>query len=184
MKLNRTIPAIAAAVLILTVSGFAQQALKVAVVNSQLAFSNSLEGKKAGVQFQERDQRVKADLQRMDDAIRTLETKLNTQRLTLTQEALIQLQSDIERKTTERKRSEEDATRDLQQLQFNLVQKIRTEMISIIEALAKERGYDLVLDLGTSGTVYFNPTIDITDEVIKRYDAAKATAAPAPPVKK
>ena len=50
------------------------------------------------------------------------------------------------------------------------------EMVGIIEGLAKEKGLDLVLDLGASGTVFFNPAMDITAEVISRYDAAKAAA--------
>jgi Skp family chaperone for outer membrane proteins len=117
----------------------------------------------------------------LDDAIRALQNRYSTGRLTMTQEALMGLQADIETKTTERKRFEEDKTREFQQFQFNLVQKIRDEMVTIIQALRKERGYDLVLDLGTSGIVDFDPSLDITAEVVRRYDASKAGA---PPVKK
>lgn len=175
-----TILALVLFMTVLAISGFAQQSLKVAVVNSQRAFETSIEGKKAAVTFQERDTKIKADLQKMDDKIRSLETKLNTQRLTLTQEAAINLQSDIDKATTDRKRYEEDASREMQKLQFDLVQKIRNEMVTVIDGIAKEKSYDLILDLAASGIVFFNPVIDITDEVVKRYDASKATA----PVKK
>ncbi len=168
-------------VLVLATSSFAQQLSKFAVINSQQAFETSAEGKKAAAQMQERDQRYKADLQKLDDAIRALQNRFNTGRLTMTQEALVGLQTDIEQKTTERKRFEEDKTREFQQFQFNLVQKIRDEMVTIIQALRKERGYDLVLDLGTSGIVDYDPALDITAEVVRRYDASKAGA---PPVKK
>jgi Skp family chaperone for outer membrane proteins len=106
---------------------------------------------------------------------------MNTGRLTMTNEALIALQADIEKKTTDRKRYEEDAARDAQQLSANLIQRIRVEMVAIIEALAKEKGLELVLDTATSGVVTASPTIDITDEVVKRYDATKVAT---PPVKK
>ena len=170
------------AVLILAAAAFAQQApsaFKVAVVNSQQAFEQSAEGKRVAAQLQERDSKLKNDLQKMDDAIRALETRFNTQRLTLTQEAAMALQSDIDRKGTERKRYEEDQTRDIQQLSVNLIQRLRTEMVAVVEQIAKEKGYDLVLDLAASGVVSWNPTIDITTEVVRRYDASKATAAPA-----
>jgi Skp family chaperone for outer membrane proteins len=169
------------AVLILAAAAFAQQApsaFKVAVVNSQQAFEQSAEGKRVAAQLQERDSKLKNDLQKMDDAIRALETRFNTQRLTLTQEAAMALQSDIDRKGTERKRYEEDQTRDIQQLSVNLIQRLRTEMVAVVEQIAKEKGYDLVLDLAASGVVSWNPTIDITTEVVRRYDASKATAAP------
>jgi len=169
------------AVLILASAAFAQQAataFKVAVVNSQQAFEQSAEGKRVAAQLQERDSKLKNDLQKMDDAIRALETRFNTQRLTLTQEAAMALQSDIDRKTTERKRYEEDQTREIQQLSVNLIQRLRTEMVAIVEQIAKEKGYDLVLDLAASGVVSWNPTIDVTTEVVRRYDTSKAAAAP------
>lgn len=172
-------PLVLGFVLILSTAALAQQA-KIGIINSQRAFEISVEGKKAAAQMQERDTRIKADLQKQDDAIRALENKLNTGRLTMTPEALVALNADHDKKVTERKRYEEDQSRDFQQFQYNLVQKIRNEMVTIIEALGKERGFDLVLDLGTSGIVTFNPTIDITDEVVRRYDASKTAAAPAP----
>ncbi len=175
------IPLIIGLVLVSTVAVYAQQPLKLAIVNSARAFEQSTEGKKAVVQFQERDAKIKGDIQRLDDSIRALENRLNTGRLTMTQEALIATQADIDKKTTERKRYEEDATRDFQQFQANIVQRIRTEMVTIIQQLRKEKGYDLVLDLQGSGVVDFEPSIDITEEVVRRYDATKTAV---PPVKK
>lgn len=45
-------------------------------------------------------------------------------------------------------------------------------MVPIIEALAKEKGLELVLDMVES-VVYCIPAVDMTDEVIKRYNAVK-----------
>ena len=162
---------------------FAQQAPappvhKVGIVNSAQAFETSAEGKKAYAQFQERDSKIKADIQKLDAAITALQNRMSTGRLTMTQEALTATQADIDKKTTERKRYEEDATRDFQQFQATIVQRIRNEMVTIIQTLRKEKGLEYVLDLQTSGIVDFDPTMDITDEVVKRYDASKAAVAP------
>jgi len=51
----------------------------------------------------------------------------------------------------------------------------------IIEQVRIDKGLDLIFDLTRSGTVYFNPALDLTDEVVRRYDASKTAA---PPVKK
>ena len=168
---------------ILVVAGvsYAQQASKIAIINSQKAFETSVEGKKVLGQMQDRENKIKSDIQKLDDSIRLLENKLSTGRLTMTNEALLGIQADVDKKTTERKRYEEDAARDAQQFSANLVQKIRSEMVTIIDNLAKERGLELVLDVQQSGVVTFSPTINITDEVIRRYDQSKAAI---PPVKK
>jgi Skp family chaperone for outer membrane proteins len=81
----------------------------------------------------------------------------------------------LERKRTERKRFAEDSLRELQEFRFRLFTKVQDEVMPIIEGLGKERNLDIVFDLASSGAVYFNPTIDLTEEVIKRYNASKAT---------
>lgn len=106
-------------------AAYAQQAGKIAVIDSSKAFEQSLEGKKALAQFQDRSAQIKSSLQKKEDAIRVLEGKLNMGRLTLTQEAIIALPSDIDRLTTERNRMEEDMSRDFIQFQNGLLNKIR-----------------------------------------------------------
>jgi Skp family chaperone for outer membrane proteins len=182
MNRIRTIaPLVILFVLAVAAAGYAQQASKIAVINAQMAFETSVEGKKAVTQMQDRGNKIKAELQKQDDAIRLLENKLTTGRLTMTNEALMGIQADIEKKTTERKRYEEDQTREADQFANNIILKIRGEMVAIIEALAKERGYDLVLDMVPGGVVTSSPTVDITKEVVARYDQSKAAV---PPVKK
>jgi Skp family chaperone for outer membrane proteins len=162
---------------ILAGAGFAQ-GNKIAVFNAQ-ELENSVEGKKVIDRLRERDKKNQTDLARLDGEISQLETRLNTQRLTLSDEAALQLNSDLDKKRKERQRFAEDAVRDIQELQYRLVSKLESEVLPIIAQLGKERGYDMILDKTKSGVIFFSPAIDITPEVIKRYDASKA-AAPAP----
>jgi Skp family chaperone for outer membrane proteins len=154
--------------------GFAQESVKVGIVNSNEVIQKSTEGKAVMAQLQEKDKANSSKLTSMDEKIRELETKLNTQRLTLTQESILQLNSDLERKRTERKRFAEDTLRELQELRFRLFTRVQDEVIPIIEGLGKEKNLDIIFDLANSGAVYFKPSIDLTAEVIKRYDASKA----------
>ncbi len=158
----------------LVFAGFAQESGKVGIVNSNEVIQRSTEGKMVMAQLQEKDQSNASRISTMDDKIREIETKLNAQRLTLTQESILQLTSELERKRTERKRFAEDSLRDLQELRFRLFTKVQDEVIPIIEGLGKERNLDIVFDLANSGAVYVNTTIDLTEEVIKRYNASKA----------
>jgi outer membrane protein len=157
----------------------AQQAPKIGVINSQQVLEQSAEGKRVIARLQERDKTIQGSLTKLDDDIRQLETKLSTQRLTLSEESLYNMNADLEKKRTDRKRVAEDSSRDFQDLQVKLFNKVQAELIPIIEQLGKEKGIDLIFDLAKSGAVYFNPTIDMTPEIIKRYDVIKAT----PPAK-
>lgn len=162
-------------VTMLVSAGIAQQTLTIAVVNSQEVLDKSTEGKKVMAQLQSKDSKAQADIAKMDEDIRILETRLNTQRLTLTQESMIQMQADLERKRTDRVRFAEDMSREIQELQQTLYIRIQSELLPIIEAVGKEKNLDLIFDLTASGAIYFNPTIEITAEIIQRYDASKAS---------
>jgi Skp family chaperone for outer membrane proteins len=148
---------------------------KIGVINSQEVLEKSAEGKKVIARLQERDKQNQAAISKLDDDIRGLQTKLNTQRLTLTDEAAIQLQSDLDKKNTDRKRMAEDAYSGMQELTARLFKKVQDELIPIVEALGKEKGLDMIFDLAKSGSVYWNPAVDMTPELIKRYDTSKAT---------
>jgi len=166
-----------AAVMVVMCSLLVQaQTIKVGVVNSQEILEKSIEGKKAIAQLEEKNRKTQQDLAKLDDQIRQLETKLNTQGLTMTQEAVISLSADLDRKRTERQRMAEDATKDMQELQQRLYLKIQNEVMPIINKLGQEKGLDLILDLRASGVLYFNPVVDLTSEVIRRYDATKTPA--------
>jgi outer membrane protein len=158
---------------------FAQTTPKFGVINSQDVLERSAEGKRVIARLQEKDKANQAALTKFDEDIRQLETKIKTQSLTLSEEALYNMNADLQKKQTDRKRVAEDAVRDFQDLQVKLFNKVQSELIPIIEAMGKEKGIDIILDLAKSGAVYFNPSCDLTEEVIKRYDTSKAT----PPAK-
>jgi len=78
------------------------------------------------------------------------------------------------------------ANQKSQQYRASLVQKLRQQVSPIAETIARDRGADIVV-IATSTMMWFNPDIDITDEVIAemRANAAKAPVvvedkAPAP----
>ena len=161
-------------IIILFSMGYAQQTTKIGVVNANEVLEKSAEGKRIIAQLEDKNKKNQNDIAKLDDEIRNLQTKLNTQRLTLTQEAMMNLNSDIERKQTQRKRFAEDSNREMNELSARLFQKIQNELIPIIQQIGKDMNLDVIFDLSQSGTLYFNPTIDLTEEVIKRYDDSKA----------
>ena len=135
-----------------------------------------MEGKKVMAQIQDRDKKNQDKLAKLDEEIRNLETRINTQRLTLTQEALMNMTSDLEKKRTERKRFAEDSLKEMQEFTARLFQRVQNELLPIIEQVGKDKGMDLIFDLARSGAIYFNPATDLTQEVITRYNASKASS--------
>ena len=176
----RIIASIAVAAAGLAGLAAAQEAGKLGMVNSQEILDKSAEGKRALAQLQAADKKYADEVTRLDDQIKQFQNRLSTQRLTLTPDAAAALQADILRKQTERQRSAEDAARAMRELQVSTLERIQNELLPIIDQLRKDMGLDCIFDMTKGGVVYYNTALDITAEVIKRYDALKA----APPAKK
>ncbi len=158
----------------------AQESGKLATLNSQDVLEKSAEGKRAIAQLQAADKKYGDDVTRLDDQIKQLQNRLSSQRLTLTAEAAAGIQADIQRKQTERQRAAEDAARGMRELQMRTLEQIQNELVPLIEQARKDLGFELIFDVTKGGVIYFNPALDITAEIIRRYDAIKA----APPAKK
>ncbi|HPB58817.1 MAG TPA: OmpH family outer membrane protein [Candidatus Saccharicenans sp.] len=157
---------------LLPASAGAQSAQKVAIIDSQKAFDRSVQGQKVITLLQDKENEIKAGLKQKQEEINSLQDKLASQRLTLKEEALKQLQLEIDKKEAEKRKYEQDSSIEFDQFKAKLIKKMRDEILTIVDELVKERSYDLVFDLSSSGLIYFQPAMDITEEVIKRYDEA------------
>lgn len=165
---------------VISALALAQEGGKLGTINSQEVLEKSVEGKKAIAQLQAADKKYSDEIAQLDDQIKQLQNRLTAQRLTLTPEAAAGIQADIQKKQTDRQRKVEDATQSMQQLQATMLSQIQSDLMPIIEQLRKDKNLDLIFDVTKGGTVFSNSSLDLTQEVIRRYDALK----PAPPVKK
>lgn len=101
-----------------------------------------------------------------------LKSKLQSQRDSLKITSLLEKEEELLAKEKKLKRhfvdSKEDLRREESKVRASLVQGIR----KIIAQIGKENGYTVILEKGGNSVLYADSGIDITDEVIKRYDAA------------
>jgi Skp family chaperone for outer membrane proteins len=57
------------------------------------------------------------------------------------------------------------------------IKRIRSEMVAIVETIAKEKGYGLIFDLQTAGIITDIPPVDdLMQELVDRYNSSKRWA--------
>ena len=161
------------------------QMSKVGVVDFERAIVESVEGKKSSDKFNATLQAKQADGEKRQKELEDAQKKLQTQERTLSEAAKANLQKDIDRRTTELQRFNEDSQKELQSLRDELLRPIAEKASGLLNAIAAERGYTLIVDVSNpqNNIVWFNPQNDVTAELTRRIDAATGTsssAAPAP----
>ncbi len=168
------------ALVVLTTFAFAE--FKLGIINPQAVLQSSSKGKEAIERLkslQLAKQKKYEDLQKEIDSL-----EKESMSPALNQEARDRKTADLANKRTDIKRFAEDAQKESMAAQQKEFEKIQADLMPIIEKIAKENGFSLILDLNTAGVTYFEPGIDISAQVVKAYDAQSAAAAPAAPATK
>lgn len=161
----------------------AQGAGKIGVINIQESIGKSAEGKKAFGELQKKYQPREQDLQRQQQDIGALQDQLQKQATTLSDEERARLSRELEDKQKILKRASEDANADFQNDSQEVIRRIGQKMLRVISEYAQQNSFALIMDNAQIPVYYAAKEIDITDEIVKRYDTANpveaGTTAPA-----
>jgi outer membrane protein len=153
---------------------------KIAYVNVQAIASNSVEGKAASAKVAELQKQKVAELGEKNKQLQALQTKLQQGGSVLSDQARGQLEKDIEKMQRDIQFFQQDANSELQDLQTNLQNDFQEKLNPVLEQVATEKGLNMLLDIGNSGAVWANTGLDLSAEVIRRFDAASKAGTPAP----
>lgn len=179
------LPCLAVSPVLLRAQGSPANPSKIGVVNIQEAIVTTAEGKKALSDIQKKFQPRQQELQRQQQDIQALTDELQKQGPALSDEVQRQKGRELEEKQRLFKRATEDADADYRAEGQDVIQRIGRKMVPIISDYAQQNGFALIFDPpAVQLPVYYAAKeIDVTEEIIKRYDAAnpvKAEAGVAP----
>src|SRR3989442_570454 len=158
-------------------------AAKVAVVDFQRAITENSEGKKAQESFLAEITKRQSDFDKKQKSLDDAQSKLRTQEKVLDDSAKANLSKQIDQTTTELNRMNEDAQKELGDLQQKLFRPIAERTQKVLQAYASETGFGVVFDISgqTNSIIYYQDVSDITTEIIRRVDAEAGKPAPAKP---
>ncbi|MCU1295104.1 MAG: outer rane chaperone Skp (OmpH) [Bryobacterales bacterium] len=173
----------AAALLSLTMGGFAQQtgAGKVGVISVQGAIVGTKDGQKASEQLQTKFAPKKKDLDARNTEVTGLEDQVRKGGTLMSEEKRTQMERDIDEKKRRLQRDVQDAQEEWNGAQQQLLQSLGQRMMAVIEKYAKDNGYTMILDVSNPNTpvLYASSGIDITQDIVALYDKSSANGGPA-----
>ena len=155
-----------------------QDGLKYAYLRVDVIAANSVEGRAANERVKAlNDQKVR-ELNEKNKALQAAQQKLEQGGSVLNDVTRVQLQTEIERQQRDIQRFTEDAQQDVQALQQQLQEDFQRKLNPVVDRVAKEKQVHMIFSAADSGLVWADPTMDLTADVIRAFDAA-ATAKPA-----
>ncbi len=148
---------------------------KIAFINTQRIANESGDGKAATAKIRALNDKKVQDLNDKQKQLQAAQQKLQSGASVLSEVARGQLEKDIEKMNVDIQRFTQDAQAEVQELTQQLQADFERKLRPVIAAVAQERNLYLVLG-PESGIIWADGGLDITPDVIKRFDQASGGA--------
>lgn len=152
-----------------------QAQVSIAFVNTQRVLEQAPQAKAASERLQREFAPREANVVTAKTALKNLQEKLERDGAILSEAERSKLERDIVAKQRELKRAQTEYAEDLNLRRNQEFAKFQKEAAETVAAVAKDQGYDLVIE---AGVVYANEKVDITEKVLSRLREQFAKAQP------
>jgi outer membrane protein len=161
---------------------------KIALINIQGAILSTKEGQKAFGDLQKKYLPLQQDLQRQQQEIQALQDQLLKQATTLSEDEQLRLKRQLDDKQKIFTRASDDFNTNAQNDRQEVINRIGQKMLRVIEEYGQQNNVLMVVDYAQVQIFYYwDKGIDITDEIVKRFDTANpgdgAATPQAPPAR-
>ncbi|MFP6662952.1 MAG: OmpH family outer membrane protein [Deltaproteobacteria bacterium] len=170
MNRIQTLVAVLVAGLIST-AGIASAQSKVGFVNLQRAVAESATGKAEMGKFQKEVEKLRAEIEAEQKELEALKLEIERKAVVMKEDERRKLITDFEHKQIDFKRKVEETQVDLQAKNQTVVSALLQKLQQIIIKVGTEGGYTGIFDSGGAQVLFADPASELTDEVIKAFDA-------------
>ena len=145
--------------------------LRIAVVDMQRALNECEAGKRAKDQVKAKFEKSQDDLKRQREDLDRRKEEYERKATVLKEEERRNLEKDLEARSLEFKRKFEDFQRDLKRTDAELTSTIVEDLYGVVREYGAKNTYSLVLEASSGALLYGDNALDITDEIVKIYNA-------------
>ena len=156
-------------------SAFAQAAepFQIGALNFSYVARNSKAGKAAMAALDAFGKQKSIEVQDRAAELQKQQAELQKQSATMSPRAAVDLQRAFEKSKLEFDRFQQDAQAEIEAMQTKFDADFRMKLSPIVEEISKEKGLHFVFGLEQAAIIWWSPAVDISDECVKRLDAAK-----------
>lgn len=152
----------------------AHAAVKIAYVDLQRALNECTAGKKARATIRAEAERIQAKLKREEVKVQALKDELDKKGMLMAPDQRQHLADRLTRKMRDFRDDVQNARAELRQKDNELTGAIIGDLATVVRQLGEKNGYTLVME--KNSLLWGVPSADITEQVIRTYDAMHVKA--------
>jgi len=147
--------------------------VRIGVLDMKALQQNSVRFQKVREKLKKRFNALQKKLDAERAQIAKVEEELRKQSMMLSLDAKEDKQNELGKMSRHYKYMYGEVTQEMKDAEFEATRKVGREIEQIVEKMSKKEGFTIILEAGTTGLIYYNDAIDITDQVTKAYDSMK-----------
>ena len=159
------------------------QNLKVGIINMNRALNETEEGKRILDNMKAVISKENEELRKKQENLKRLQDELSKQGFLLSDAARLQKEEELRRRSRDVDRFREDKQAEFARMQQRATERIHQGLMKIIKKFATSEKYDMLMESGDQlagmpgPVIYFDNSLDVTDEIISRYNKATSEKA-------
>jgi outer membrane protein len=146
---------------------------KIGAINLSYVARMSKAGKEGLSRIDEASRKKAAEVEARAAELEKQQIDFRVSSTGLSPRAIADLQRTFEKSKLDFERLQQDARKDLEAMQMQFELEFRAKLAPVVDAVSKEKGLQFVFGLEQAAIIWWSPAVDISDDVVKRLDAAK-----------
>ncbi len=147
--------------------------LKIGFVDIQKAVNECNEGKEAKKVILKEVEKFQRQFAEKQKELQSMKESLDKQAPMLKPEARATKEKELQAKVREFQRWQEDTQNEVNQKRMEMERNISLGLQKVIQKLGADEGFTFILELNDNIVLFASKAADLTDRVIKLYDAQK-----------
>ncbi|MEJ2201036.1 MAG: OmpH family outer membrane protein [Desulfuromonadaceae bacterium] len=156
---------------LLTVSSAFSAESKVGYVDLQKALNFSAAGKAAKETITAKVKEFEGKIEGKKAELQKLKEELEKQAILLSEQARSDKERDYQQKLKDFQRYTKDALEELQRADADYTRQILEKILKVVQEVGEKEGYAMILEKSESSLLYADEKIELTEKVIKAFDA-------------
>jgi len=150
----------------------AQAQTKVAFVDLQRAMNEVADGRQAKAKLKKEFDTRQKQLDERQEELKQLQADLQAKGDAMSDEARRKAQTEMDQKLMEVSKLYAQLQKELTQKEHDATKGIFAKMSNLIRSIAEAEGVAMVFEKTDSALMYAQPSLDLTNELIRRYNAS------------
>lgn len=152
------------------VPGYSADVAKIGVIDFQKILTESSAGKQAQKEISEKGAELKAKLEEMKNEVEEMNLTLERESLVMSNDKKAEKRREMRIKINDFKQKQVEFENEFKAMESRIVMSIQKDVRAIAQEMGTEQGFLLILMKEAAGIVYSPDHVNITDQVIEKYN--------------